>query len=125
MLLQTDGSRYDWEEDRDPWLTLIVYIDDVTNEVLGAVFREEDAAGYFLGLQDICLKRVIPAADYADRRTIFQSPSKATIEQKLAGEQPRSQFRHLLDELGIELITTHSARAKGRIERLGVPSKIS
>jgi transposase len=119
MLLQTDGSRHDWLEGRGPWLTLIAYIDDATNEVMGATFRdEEDAAGYFLGLQEICMKRGIPGAIYADRHTIFQSPLRATIEQELNGEQPRSQFGRLLDELGIELISARSPQAKGRIERL-------
>ena len=119
MLLQTDGSRHDWLEGRGPWLTLIAYIDDATNEVLGATFRdEEDAAGYFLGLQEICTKQGIPGAIYADRHTIFQSPLKATIEQELNGEQPRSQFGRLLDQLGIELISAKSPQAKGRIERL-------
>ena len=119
MLLQTDGSRHDWLEGRGPWLSLIGYIDDATNEVSGAVFREEeDAAGYFLGLQQICMETGIPGAIYADQHTIFQSPTKATIEQILAGEQPRSQFGRLLDELGIELIAARSPQAKGRIERL-------
>lgn len=119
MLLQTDGSRHNWLEGRGPWLTLIAYIDDATNEVSGAVFRdEEDAAGYFLGLQEICLQKGIPGAIYADQHTIFQSPSKATLEQELAGEQPRSQFGRLLAELGIELIIARSPQAKGRIERL-------
>jgi transposase len=118
-LLQTDGSRHDWLEGRGPWLTLVGYIDDATSEVLGAVFREEeDAAGYFLGLQDICLHTGIPAAVYADRHTIFQSPTKATIEQELAGEQPKSQFGRLLDELAIQLIAAQSPQAKGRVERL-------
>jgi transposase len=119
MLLQTDGSRHDWLEGRGPWLTLIAYMDDATNEVLGATFRdEEDATGYFMGLEEICMKRGIPGAIYADRHTIFQSPLKATIEQELNGEQPRSQFGRLLDELGIELIAARSPQAKGRIERL-------
>jgi transposase len=119
MLLQADGSRHDWLEGRGPKLTLIAYIDDATNEVSGASFRdEEDAAGYFLGLQHICLQTGIPAAIYADQHTIFQSPTKATIEQELAGEQPRSQLGSLLDELGIELIAAHSPQAKGRVERL-------
>jgi transposase len=119
MLLQADGSRHDWLEGRGPWLSLIAYIDDATNEVSGASFRdEEDAAGYFLGLQQICLQTGIPGAIYADQHTIFQSPTKATIEQILAGEQPRSQFGRLLDELGIELIVARSPQAKGRIERL-------
>jgi transposase len=119
MLLQTDGSRHDWLEGRGPWLTLIAYIDDATNEVLGANFRdEEDAAGYFLGLKEICLKRGIPGAIYADRHTIFQSPMKATVEQELGGEQPRSQLGRLLNGIGIELIAARSPQAKGRIERL-------
>ena len=119
MMLQTDGSRHDWLEGRGPWLTLIAYIDDATNQVAGASFRdEEDAAGYFLGLEEICLTQGIPAAIYADQHTIFQSPSKATIEQEFAGQQPRSQLGRLLDELGIELIAAHSAQAKGRVERL-------
>jgi transposase len=119
MLLQTDGSRHDWLEGRGPWLTLIAYIDDATSEVLGATFRdEEDAAGYFLGLQEVCMKRGIPGAVYADRHTIFQSPIKATVEQELRDEQPRSQFGRLLGELGIELIAAKSPQAKGRIERL-------
>jgi transposase len=36
MLLQTDASRHDWLEGRGPWLTLIAYIDDATNQVSGA-----------------------------------------------------------------------------------------
>jgi len=119
MLLQTDGSRHDWLEGRGPWLTLIAYIDDATNRVMGASFREEeDAGGYFLGLQEICLSQGMPAAIYADQHTIFQSPTKATLEQELAGERPRSQLGRLLDELGIELIAARSPQAKGRIERL-------
>jgi transposase len=119
MLLQTDGSRHDWLEGRGPWLTLIAYIDDASNEVSGAVFREEeDAAGYFMGLQSICRRKGIPAAIYADRHTIFQSPAEASLEQQLADEEPLSQFGRLLDELGIELIEAHSPQAKGRIERL-------
>ena len=119
MLLQTDGSRHDWLEGRGPWLSLIAYIDDATNEVSGAVFREEeDATGYFLGLQQICLETGIPGAIYTDQHTIFQSPTKATIEQTLAGEQPRSQFGRLCDELNIKLVIARSPQAKGRIERL-------
>jgi len=118
-MLQTDGSRHDWLEGRGPWLSLIAYIDDATNELSGAVFREEeDAAGYFMGLKMICRQKGIPAAIYADRHTIFQSPAEARLGQQLGDEQPLSQFGRLLDELGIELIRAHSPQAKGRIERV-------
>jgi transposase len=119
MLLQTDGSRHDWLEGRAPWLTLIGMIDDASNEIAGATFREEeDAAGYFLVLRQVCLNKGLPQALYADQHTIFQSPSRPTVEQELSGELPRTQFGRLMDELGIQLIAACSPQAKGRIERL-------
>jgi hypothetical protein len=54
MLLQLDASIHDWLEARGPRLALAAAIDDATNEVVGALFRDqEDAAGYFLLLRDI------------------------------------------------------------------------
>ena len=119
MMLQTDGSHHDWLEGRGPWLTLVGMIDDANNEVPGAVFREEeDAAGYFLVLEQVCKRKGIPQSIYADQHTIFQSPSQPTVEQELSGELPRTQFGRLVDELGIQLIAARSPQAKGRIERL-------
>jgi hypothetical protein len=119
MLLQVDASLHLWLEDRGPRLALVGAIDDATNEVVSAHFRaQEDAAGYFLLLQDLAVRYGLPLAIYADRHTIFQSPKQPTIEQELAGEVPRSQFARLLAELQIRLIAAHSPQAKGRIERL-------
>jgi hypothetical protein len=119
MLLQLDGSPHDWLEGRGPHLVLIAAIDDATNEVPFAVFREEeDAAGYFELMLAISQTHGLPQAVYTDRHTIFQSPKEATLAQKLAGERPRSQFGRLMDELAIELIEARSPQAKGRIERL-------
>jgi hypothetical protein len=119
MLLQLDGSTHDWLEGRGGQLTLIAAIDDATNEVPYALFREaEDAAGYFELMQTISQTHGLPQAVYADRHSIFQSPAKATLEQEMAGQLPRSQFGRLMDELAIELIEARSPQAKGRIERL-------
>jgi hypothetical protein len=119
MLLQTDGSHHDWLEGRGPRLSLVGMIDDANNEVPAAVFREEeDAAGYFLVLEQVCMRKGIPQAIYADQHTIFQSPSQPTVEQELLGKLPRTQFGRLVDELGIQLIAARSPQAKGRIERL-------
>ncbi len=119
MLLQTDGSRHDWLEGRGSWLTLVGMIDDANSEIAGATFREEeDAAGYFLVLKQVCLSKGLPQALYADQHTIFQSPGQPTLEQELSGERPRTQFGRLVDELGIQLIAARSPQAKGRIERL-------
>lgn len=119
MLLQVDGSRHDWLEDRGPWITLHAAIDDATNEVPWAVFREtEDATGYALLVHHISQTHGLPLALYADRHTIFQNPKEATIEEQLAGLEPRSHLGHLLRSLDIHLIGARSPQAKGRVERL-------
>ena len=119
MLLQVDGSPQDWLEGRGPVLTLLAAIDDATSEVPFALFREqEDTVGYYLLLQHICQSHGRPLAIYADRHTIFQSPKEETLEDQLAGKQPRTQFGRLLEELGIQLIPARSPQAKGRVERL-------
>jgi transposase len=119
MLLQGDGSPHEWLEGRGPRLTLVAYIDDATNEVPGAVFREqEDAAGYLLALEQVVKAKGLPVAIYADRHTIFQAPGKAGLEQELTGKQPVSQFERALQEVGVRLIPAYSPQAKGRVERL-------
>lgn len=119
LLVQIDASQHAWLEDRGPHLALVGAIDDATNQLVAARFREhEDAAGYFLLLQDIAAAVGLPLALYADRHTIFQSPSQPTLEQELAGITPQSQFGQLTHRLDIQLIAAHSPQAKGRIERL-------
>ena len=119
MLLQLDGSKHDWLEGRGPQLVLVAAIDDATSQITYASFREqEDAAGYFLMLREICRAKGLPMALYADRHTIFQSPKEPSLAEQLAGDLPRSQFGRLVDELGIRLIPAYSPQAKGRVERL-------
>jgi hypothetical protein len=119
MLLQVDGSKHDWLEGRGPWLTLHAAIDDASNEVPWAVFRqEEDATGYALLLHHISQTHGLPLALYADRHTIFQSPKEATLEEQLQGLEPRTHLGRLLQELDVTLIPAHSPQAKGRVERL-------
>ncbi len=119
MLLQVDGSKHDWLEGRGPWLTLHAAIDDATNEVPWAVFREEeDATGYALLLHHISQSHGLPLAIYADRHTIFQSPREPTLEEQLAGLEPRTQMGQLINALEVGLIAARSPQAKGRVERL-------
>jgi transposase len=119
MLLQADGSDHDWLEGRGPQLTLIAYIDDATGQIVGATFREqEDAVGYLQVLWEICRRQGVPRMLYTDRHTILRSPRKATLEQKLRGETPKSQVGRALEQLGIEHIPARSPQAKGRVERL-------
>lgn len=116
-LLQLDGSRHPWLEDRAPQMTLVAAIDDATGKVLAATFRQqEDAAGYLEILRDIVIRHGLPAAVYRDRHGAFETPSERAADGRDAGLP--SQVGRALVELGIRSIAAHSPQAKGRIERL-------
>lgn len=119
LLLQIDGSSHAWLEDRGPRLALIAFIDDATGKITGAIFRDqEDVIGYLQVLSHTCQTYGLPHSLYTDRHTIFQSPKNPTLQQKLRGEKPLSQFGRVLAQLGIQHIAAQSPQAKGRIERL-------
>lgn len=119
QLLQIDGSEHDWLEGRGPKLTLIAFIDDATGGIVAALFRQqEDAAGYMLALERVCRDYGVPQSLYSDRHTIFQSPKKPTLEERLAGQRPQSQFGRVMSQLGIVHLAAQSPQAKGRVERL-------
>jgi len=119
LLLQADASSHAWLEERGPRLALIACIDDATNKVVGATFRdEEDAVGYLMVLQGVCTSLGIPHHLYTDRHTLFGAPAEATLAQKLRGERPQGQVQRVLESLGIVRIAAHSPQAKGRVERL-------
>ena len=119
MLLQIDGSPFDWLEERGPRAALIGAIDDATGKILFLLFRPtEDQAGYLLLLHDIAQRFGLPMSIYHDRHTILRSPKQPTLEEQLAGHTPMSQIQRMMAELGIESIPAYSPEAKGRIERL-------
>lgn len=133
QLVQIDGSPHAWLEERGPRLTLLGAIDDATGALLAAVFRaQEDAAGYFLLMQQLLRSSGRPLALYHDRHSIFRvltGPQAqrqragvgvaAPLEDQLAGRvQPLTQFGRLLEELEVASIAARSPQAKGRIERL-------
>ncbi len=122
LLVQLDGSKHDWLQQRGPRLTLLAAIDDATGEVLAATFRdEEDAHGYFIVLRQLVQAKDIPVAVYSDRHSIFQQTKHAspTLREQLQGYTGTpTQIARALQELGIRWIPASSPQAKGRIERL-------
>jgi hypothetical protein len=123
MLVQIDGSRHRWLEERGPYLSLLAAIDDATGKIAAAVFREqEDAHGYFLLVRQMVEQQGRPLALYHDRHGIFRHSSLATeadsVQKQLAGKQEPTQFGRLLEELEITSIAARSPQAKGRVERL-------
>lgn len=120
VLLQVDGSRHDWLEDRGPRLSLLGAIDDATGSVPAALFREqEDAAGYLMLLHAIVTSKGLPGAIYRDRHGAFEPTARPGEGQAgPGGDEALSQVGRALAELGIGSIAARSAQAKGRIERL-------
>jgi transposase len=119
MLLQIDGSPFDWLEGRGPKASLIGAIDDATGKIVFLRFRPtEDQVGYLLLLRTVAQRLGLPMSIYHDRHTLLRSPKQPTLEDQLAGQTPMSQVQRVMAELGIESIAAHSPQAKGRIERL-------
>jgi transposase len=122
QLVQIDGSRHAWLEERGPWLTLVAAIDAATGRLEAAVFREqEDAQGYLLLVWQLVERCGRPLALYHDRHGSFLPtlPAGETLGDELAGRpRPQRQVARALEELGIASIAAHSPQAKGRVERL-------
>ena len=121
MLLQVDGSPFNWFGPDQPRCSLLGAIDDATGKVVAALFRQhEDAQGYFLILRQVLKGNGIPLDLYHDRHSIFQDNSRRpwTLTEELQGRKQPTQFGRALEELGIISTAAHSPQAKGRIERL-------
>jgi transposase len=109
-LVQIDGSRHRWFEERGEACTLLVYVDDATGRILHLHFAETGStASYFEATRRYLEKHGKPQAFYADRAAVFRSASP--------NRRAPTQFQRAVDELGIKLICARSPEAKGRVER--------
>jgi transposase len=118
MLLQLDGSHHLWLEDRGPWLTLLLAVDDATGTAPYALFQEqEDTRGYLSLLQGIIERRGVPMAVYTDGHAVFQSRRGPSDLSLVSPKGASTQWGRALGELGITPILAHSPQAKGRVER--------
>ena len=121
MLVQTDGTPYDWFNIGKKY-SLHGYIDDATGKILGLYMCENECLMGYLEITRQMLKKYgSPVAIYSDKYSVFfpTSSQKVTIEEQLQGkEKPTTQFKRIMDFLGIELIAASTSQAKGRVERL-------
>lgn len=110
-LVQIDGSRHPWFEQRGAECTLLVYVDDATGRILHLHFAEtESTSSYFEATHAYIEQHGRPQAFYADRAAVFRSAAK--------NRRAPTQFQRALDQLEITLICANSPQAKGRVERL-------
>lgn len=116
-MLQMDGSLHDWFEGRRGKASLMVLIDDATNQTYAQFFEEETTAAAMTVLRAYVERYGLPRAVYVDRDAIYKTTRDSTVDEALSSESPRTQFGRAMEELGVELILAHSPQAKGRVER--------
>ncbi len=111
-LIQVDGSEHDWFEGRGPRCTLLVYIDDATNESFARFVKSENTWDYLHTTREYIEIYGRPIAFYSDKHSVF----RVNREGALTGDGT-TQYGRAMKELGIELICANSPQAKGRVER--------
>ena len=123
MMLQADGTPFDWFENGEKY-SLHGFIDDATGKITGLYMcKNECLLGYLEVLRQTLENFGIPISLYPDKYSVFFPPKKVddhiTIEEQLNGRQKGiTQFGRIVEELGIEMFPASSPQAKGRIERL-------
>ena len=110
-LEQVDGSPHAWFEERGPYCTLLLTVDDATGKIQAARFElEETTVGYFRLMNGYLESHGEPVCLYTDKHGVFR------VNQGEDRSKP-TQFARAMKELGIDMISAHSPQAKGRIER--------
>ena len=110
-LVQIDGSPHAWFEDRGPYCTLIVFIDDATSRLMALRFAEaETTEAYMRTLRGYLDSYGRPVALYSDKHSIF----RVNLKDR---EGEVTQFTRALKTLDIQPIHANTPQAKGRVER--------
>lgn len=111
-LIQVDGSKHWWFEDRGPQCTLLVYIDDATSELMHLKMVESESTfAYMDATREYIELHGKPVAFYSDKHSVFRNNTAS------AKGDGMTHFGRALEALNIEIICAHSPQAKGRVER--------
>ena len=111
-LVQVDGSKHWWFEDRGPQCTLLVYIDDATSELMHLEMVESESTfSYMRATRAYIERHGKPVALYSDKHSAFRNNTAS------ANGDGMTHLGRALHALNIEIICANSPQAKGRVER--------
>lgn len=114
MLVQVDGTPYDWFGDGDARV-LHLAVDDATTEVLaGAFMPTECVRGYARMAERMVASHGVPEAVYSDKHSVFVSAKGASA----------TQFSMMMSDLGVRQVLAGSPQAKGRVERYNLTEQL-
>lgn len=112
-LVQIDGSSHNWFENRGERCTLIVFIDDATEQIYAKFFETETTIAYMKTAWEYFNKYGKPRTFYSDKHGIFR------INQPNCNKKDQlTQFGRAVKELDIRLLCAPTPQAKGRVERV-------
>jgi Winged helix-turn helix len=112
-LIQIDGCKHYWFENRGPECTLLAFIDDATSRIMHAAFvPSESTLDYLRETKAYVTRHGRPIAFYSDKHAIFR-----VNNTEAAGGTGMTQFGRALHELNIDIICANTPQAKGRVER--------
>jgi len=117
QMVQLDGSHHDWFEGRRAKASLMVMVDDATNQTYARFFEEETTGASFGTFAGWVSRHGVPRSVYVDRDSIYRCEREASVAEQMAGVGPQTQFGRAMKQLGVELILANSPQAKGRVER--------
>lgn len=113
-MIQMDASVHHWFGTHKTQLHIAV--DDSTGAIVGAYFdKEETLNGYYNVFYQILKTYGIPYMFYTDRRTVFEYKQKKSPSVE---EDTFTQFGYACKQLGVDIKTTSTPQAKGRVERM-------
>jgi hypothetical protein len=116
-LIQIDGCKHHWFEDRGGECALLVYVDDATSKLMELRFvLSESAFDYFDATRSYLERHGKPVAFYSDKHTIF----RAYHDGATGRFKGVTQFGRALADLNIDIICANSPQAKGRVERMNL-----
>ncbi|HSU69197.1 MAG TPA: hypothetical protein VLJ39_20095, partial [Tepidisphaeraceae bacterium] len=117
QMVQMDGSRHRWFEDRSGKCCLMMMIDDATGQMRGRFHGGETLAAAMQTFGRWCAEFGIPQSLYVDRAGIYRSDREPTAQEIRSKRAPLTQFGRAMKELDVRLILARSPQAKGRVER--------
>lgn len=111
---QFDGSYHDWFENGTE-ACLLASIDDATGKITHAKFdKNEGVVAVFKFWLEYFEKNGLPISIYLDKFSTYKINHPSAVDNK----ELKTQFQRATEQVGVRLITAHSAEAKGRVERL-------
>ena len=115
--VQMDGSHHRWFGSERPEACLMNMVDDAQGTTMSSMCEAETTEGAMRLLWRWVETYGVPRALYTDRKNVFLTDREPTLEEQLAGEEPKTAFGKACAKLEIEIIPANSPQAKGRVER--------